>query len=242
MKVCPRDMSYKRSNIVCDLPNCGCNRSTMIWISHGLKAIYFETPKTASSSIKKALNIAVEKPDKINILNISKKRKWWFSSNHTAFEMWDDNEYEAIENYPDYFTFAIVRNPWDKMVSNWMMFCRSGIDFRERQIETLFGKDATIIEFDEFIRMSVTIRNHHWQQLVDYLPREGDKILVDYIGRMETLADDWRGISRKIGLRATLGAENQTSHKDYRKYYCDELINIVAMTHKDDIRIFNFKF
>lgn len=240
----PQHYRSPRSRIKCDLVDCGCKSSSMIWISHPLKAIWFETPKAASASIKKTLDIVSTKPpgNKSPIARLFGGRKEQNKRPEFQFEMWAGDEYGVIKSYPDYFKFAIVRNPWDQMVSNWSMFCRAGLPGREKKIETLFGKKADEIGFDEFIRRSVQIHNHHWQQFIDFLPREGDTLLLDYLGRMESLEKDWNEITRRLGINVKLTVGNQTAHHQYREYYDDELREIVAASHKDDIRVFQYEF
>ncbi len=46
-----------QAGVECDTPGCGCRVNSFIWISHSRSAIYFETPKVASTAIKKALGI-----------------------------------------------------------------------------------------------------------------------------------------------------------------------------------------
>ena len=57
--------------------------------------------------------------------------------------------------------------------------------------------------------------------------RQG-KLLVDYVGRFETLRDEFDFITRKLGLNADLGHVNSSKHRDYRSYYDDKLIELVA--------------
>ncbi len=59
--------------IRCELLDCGCRLNSFIWIDHSRRLIYFENPKSGSSSIKKSLNIPP--PDLINVL-IQSYLKW----------------------------------------------------------------------------------------------------------------------------------------------------------------------
>jgi hypothetical protein len=52
--------------IRCELLYCGCRLNSFIWINHSRKLIYFENPKSGSSSIKKSLNI--RPPGLVNVL------------------------------------------------------------------------------------------------------------------------------------------------------------------------------
>jgi len=158
------------------------------------------------------------------------------------FEMWRGDEHDVIRSHPDYFKFGIVRNPWDRMVSNWSMFCRARLPGREEKIQRLFGKPAADIGFDEFIRGSVHIHNHHWQPFVELFPWDGDTLQIDFVARLESLNDDWKELNRRLGIQLDLGVDNRTAHRHYREYYDDELRDIVATSFKDDIRVFGYAF
>lgn len=46
-----------QAGLQCVAPVCGCRFDSFVWVSHSRKAIWFETPKAASSSIKQVLGV-----------------------------------------------------------------------------------------------------------------------------------------------------------------------------------------
>lgn len=227
-----------RSNIRCELSDCGCKRSTMIWISHKHKAIYFETPKAGSSSIKKSLNIG-EYRSGSRISNLKRR----VIEKDRRFIMWKGDEKGICKSYHSYFKFAFVRNPWDRVVSNWSMFCRSGIRFREQQIEELFGKPAKNIGFEEFVYWCQEIRNHHWEPFISFLPRNKNGSLeIDYIGKLEKFAHDWSHITNLLGVDMHINTVNKTNHSHYRKYYNEVTRMNIETEYLEDISAFDYSY
>ncbi len=85
----------------------------------------------------------------------------------------------------DYYSFAFERNPWDKAVS---YYCWLRSRMRE-QARPFPG-------FDEWIASGLYLHSD-WR-----LYARGTRVLVDTLGRYETLAEDFREILRHIGLPA----------------------------------------
>ena len=234
-----------KANIRCDLVKCGCKKIALISISHRYKYIYFGIPKCASTSIRNSL------PDKENIRTDERLKT-----------MLTD------EVYNEYFKFTFVRNPWDRMVSNYSMFVKKkqrSRDYTPRlQIEELFQKPRRSISFAEFIHKAQSVKNHHWSQCCEWLPRDSDGCLdIDFIGRVENFDDDFQKLltllkidinkyrsemaallrkKRKASINKEIVHFNKTNHKDYKLYYSNKEKQIIAKLFADDIKIFQFKF
>jgi hypothetical protein len=95
------------------------------------------------------------------------------------------------------FTFAFVRNPWDRLVSCWQFTRQRGkhdLTFAD------FVKDLpsldTAQEPDALERAIPT----HWHAMPqsDHLVVDG-VVAVDFVGHVETLDEDWHAISARIG-------------------------------------------
>jgi hypothetical protein len=139
------------------------------------------------------------------------------------------------------FKFAIVRNPWDLQVSSYHHIRRE----RPHLIEH-------IQDFDHFIRWKLdperTYQYHvdtSIQSQLDYLIDLQGKILVDFIGHYENLAEDFKEIARQIqveGISLPHKRKAADRTKDYRSYYSEDLAEMVAQHFKRDIEAFGYRF
>ena len=125
------------------------------------------------------------------------------------------------------FTFCVVRNPWDRLVSTYHYYIKRG------QI------NPKKLSFDDFIKGKWKEGNK-WgcsrkQQHQYYYD-------MDIILRYENLEEDFKQIQDFYGIKKDLGTKNTSKHKDYKSYYNQERIDIVAEHCKKDIKIFNYDF
>ena len=78
----------------------------------------------------------------------------------------------------------------------------------------------------------------------DYLIDLHGKVLVDFIGRFESLEADFNTICQRIGV-APPKLEHKRQAKDrggYQKYYTDETRELVARHFAADIAMFGYSF
>jgi len=136
----------------------------------------------------------------------------------------------------DYFIFSFVRNPWDKIVSQYFFngekFCMKHLgrpaDFTEYIVE--------IVGRDKFYSM-------YEPRNLPYIVDDKGKQLVDFIGRFENLQKDFDLVCDKIGMpKKVLPKINQSKHDHYTTYYNKKTKNIIAQKFKDDIEYFGYVF
>lgn len=139
------------------------------------------------------------------------------------------------------FKFAFVRNPWDLQVSSYYHI--------QREMPCLL---KGITNFSDFIHYKLNpdcpyafhfeiSTKRQTDQLIDL---DGN-IIVDFIGRYETLADDVGHVQQKLNLKKlTMPHKRKATGRkpDYRSYYTDELAQIVAEHFAQDIRLLNYQF
>lgn len=128
------------------------------------------------------------------------------------------------------FTFAFVRNPWDLLVSSFHFLRRSPAHRRGRLVDRL----AT---FDRYVEYEIA-RGKLLQTRM--LTGRDGKLLVDYVGRYESLAADFAAVCRRLGLAAALPHVNAGDHGDYRTYYSPALAARVAAGFAADIERFGY--
>ncbi len=129
-------------------------------------------------------------------------------------------------------TFAFVRNPWDKVISECLCphvghAFRQGAGIRER-IET-------VCEMAE-----EGFGNHFLLQTRFLTDDQGE---VGFIGRYEMLTADLETLCRDLGIALRpLPLLNTSSHRRYVDYYDRETRARVARAYREDIERFGYRF
>jgi len=150
-------------------------------------------------------------------------------------------EYLGDKKWDKYFKFTFVRNPWDKMISQYFYIQRC----KEENYNLTFRE--FILSFEscpesEYIESNGIAVKYNPIQLPWILDDNGN-CLVDYIGRFENLQEDFNVVCNKIGIpQQQLPHVNKTKHKHYTEYYDDETREIVAVKFAKDIELFGYKF
>jgi hypothetical protein len=204
-----------------------------------------------------------EKPSKVN-------------KSHLPFEP-DDNKFDpppphlrasdyvkygyvSKELFDTYFKFAFVRNPWDRIVSEYK--------YRRHSHRYPFKKFL----FKRFPQPSWSDHYCHVIPQYDFLHDSDGNILVDFVGRFESLQDDFGYVCKKLNISIeALPHVNQSSSifnrrgnnfietlrsikshlsparrkntfSSYVEYYDDESKEFVASIYRKDIETFGYKF
>lgn len=149
--------------------------------------------------------------------------------------------YYAPALYRDYLKFAFVRNPWDRLVSCWWdkIVRKKGVlfEFEPGQVERM-------MRFENFVdyvsTLDITRCNYHLRSQREMIDVNG----VDYLGRMETFADDFRHVCQALGVPCdTIVQKNRSQHREgYRKYYTRELRDKVATIYQTDVQVFGYEY
>lgn len=68
------------------------------------------------------------------------------------------------------------------------------------------------------------------------------KLHVDYIGRFESIEEDFRHICGVLKVNGSLPHKNNSIRKDYRQYYDRETIDIIKNLYVNDIKLLGYAF
>ena len=195
-------------------------------ISHKTKAIFVHIQRTAGTSIELALRR--EDP---SIAGDSHNGRIHL----TAREM---RAIVGPETWNAYYRFAFVRNPWDRLVS-WYFMCLQGPAPNEFQRYVIDNAPT----FTDFITRTTTgLGERTTRNQVDFVADPDGNLMVDFVGRYETLADDYAIVKNRLALAYDLPRANGSAHSGYRDYYTDETRDIVASRFARDIRHFGYRF
>ena len=146
---------------------------------------------------------------------------------------------EKLENdlFDSYFKFSFVRNPFDFLVSLYFY-----INPPKRHAIHSTAKD---MEFKEFVKWHVSV-NHPCQVEFIMDPNDG-KILIDYIGRFETLEKDIAIIRKRLNISTgeSVKHRNPSVHRlsnDYKVYYDEESRKLVENHYRRDLDLLGYSF
>jgi hypothetical protein len=150
------------------------------------------------------------------------------------------------KEFAEYFKFAFVRNPWDRVVSAFLFLKKGGTgQTDQRWAEQNLSEYP---DFDSFVRGWLNPVNAraswHFKPQYPYVSGRDGRLLIDFVGYFERLQEDYSFIRRTIRCGAPLIHLNQTRDrsKDFRQYYREETQQIVADVYREDIRIFGYGF
>lgn len=135
------------------------------------------------------------------------------------------------EMFNSYFTFSIVRNPWDWQASLYHYMLAHPEHPEHKNISSL-GSFSNYIEW----RYQRGIVNQA------ELLQVGDRINLDFIGRFENLDHDFNRICLKLGIQERLPHKNLIPKKPYQHYYTSETRAMIHEICKLDIDTFGYKF
>jgi hypothetical protein len=195
-------------------------------ISHKYKCIFIHIPKTAGKSIEVALEGRTIIDPHFNKI---------FPKYKGPIKAYGDF-------YRRYFKFAFVRNPWDRLVSVYHYYLNGGNKTStDRKIQKNIPRT-----FREFV-LNLKFFTHsyilaHLIEQADYIADGNDNMLVDFVGKYESLEKDFQRVCKKIGLKSNLHHLNQSGHYHYSKYYDSETKEIIGAMYRRDIKLFNYKF
>jgi hypothetical protein len=145
----------------------------------------------------------------------------------------------GAEVWADYFSFAFVRNPWDRFVSLYHYL-------RDRYADPAFsGKQPRMAElfrrapdFDTYARIYEQDRRDQASMVRDY----DGSVLVNFVGRYERLAEDLARVGAATGIDLTVPHLNASDHGPYRDYYTARTRAKIAELYATDIALFGYTF
>jgi len=213
-------------------------------ISDKFNFIFFHVPKAAGSSIIEGFRKNYPKTVVINENNeklkqhlISNEYKNW--PNHTNSKTMKAYLGEKVFN--NYFKFAFVRNPFDKLVSIYHYV-------KQKEAKIFEGKIQQLPKFNQNIISSKSFE--HWVKECNlgdtqfsFLTSNAGELLVNYVGKTEHIQAD---LSYIYGILKTpnmyVSKVNTSKRKDYRSYFDNESIDIASQKFKDDVHFFGYDF
>lgn len=226
-------------------------------LSHAHKFIYIKTCRTASTSVETALSSLCGPNDVITQTSkelrthrevhaqntqlkhqavprrplvkrlLGRPERYYHPSAgyYEHIPAWRIRTYVGDEIWRRYFKFTFERNPWDRQVSYYHLKTKS--------------KDAAIC-FDRFNRNRRRAYVSNWS-----LYTIENNIALDFVGRYETLEQDFATVLDVIGMPETISlAKMNVSNRirDYRSYYTNQSRAMIGDWYEPEIEHFGYTF
>jgi chondroitin 4-sulfotransferase 11 len=200
-----------------------------VFVSDSRKLVFIHIQKTGGITVDRLLNERI--PD---LRGIGARHGFASQGMH------------ELDNWDEYFKFAFVRNPWDRLVSWYSMVTTMPKEGNELW-RYVHDNSSTFEEFiynctDE-VEIKEGIRYSFAYNQLDYVTDEHGNLLVDFIGKLENFDKDLQEVFRRIGLELeTVPHKNRSGHRHYSTFYTPDTELIVGERFKRDIEYFGYEF
>jgi hypothetical protein len=188
-----------------------------VLISHTHLFIFVHIQKTAGQSLKRALAPYCSQPPRTGLRRVLSHLPIPEDPRSVAFRAHTTASWARLKISPrvfdSYCRFTVVRNPFDRAVSNYHFLQQNPAHHNHAHVKAL-GFDA-YLEF---------LKRRRWSRNPTQVARISDakgRLLCDPILRFETLETDFGSLCRRLHLTqvSELPKRNASRHEPYREYY-----------------------
>lgn len=135
-----------------------------------------------------------------------------------------------------YFKFSVVRNPFDRAVSQFAYMQR------RQDLRALIDMDKNT-SFSEYVNLTQRRQHIQWAPQCSFLYDDDGTLLMDFVGRFETLDDDMSSVFARLGIECdSLPRFNASNRGEYREYYTPATRVQIESMYKDDLDRFGYSF
>jgi len=194
-----------------------------MWLAKRNKLLFIHIPRNAGKSVVNAMKRGCKGIKKVE---------------------WEHARLKDIARKMDikpYVKFAVVRNPWERMVSLWSFLSQHKLTYETRTDKVRDVKELEEIGFSKWLlkygKKSRGIVTTDTPQ-TNWLKVKG-KIATNYIIKYENLQTGFKNVT---GIDMKLPMTHKSSHKDYREYYTEESKAYIDKVFAEDIELFKYEF
>ena len=193
-------------------------------ISHDHRCIFVHIPKTGGTSIEDVIWPDARTEEHLWMGFVSKHRNKYQTGGLQHLLARQIRQEVGSHVFDSYFKFAVVRNPWDRAVSQFS-YTRIRTDLHE-----LIGMTADT-SFSEYLSLIEGHEHVQWHSQ------------VDFVARFERLEQDAQAIFARLNLGGrTLPHTNASVRRPYREYFDASSKRQVERLYGQDIEAFAYEF
>ena len=179
--------------------------------------LFFHIPKTAGISVSKSLFGDV---------------KW----GHRSVSFY--KSYYGEDTFNTLYKFCFVRNPYKRLFSAYTFLKQGGINNQDLEFSKSYLKEYT--NFNEFVLKGLEkkeIMNWvHFKPQYTFICDENDKVVMDFIGKVENLNTDFNTVCKQLNIKSELQTLNKS--KNIKNEFSKEIKNIIKLKYQKDFNLF----
>jgi hypothetical protein len=138
--------------------------------------------------------------------------------------------------FSDYFKFTIVRNPWDKAVSQFVYMSK------REDLRYLIGMRQGD-SFKRYLELISKKKHIQWEPQVSFVRSQDGDCMVDFVGRFETFSESVLQIMARLGICVTqIPHEVKSLRIAYQDYFDSESKELVADLYAEDVKAFEYSY
>jgi hypothetical protein len=194
--------------------------------SYEKKFLFVHIEKTAGSSIADALQKYAHRPER------DTPAKWLdrigIHANYVGPHTWRRFRIHATaatarrhlpaDVFDSLYKFAFVRNPYERLLSQYRFILRYTPHHRHETVKQLGS-------FGRYVAWEAE-RNKRTQHAFVFDRRA--RYLLDFVGRFESLAEDYQSVCDRIGIPCKLPGGNEGNSRDYVQAFADPQVRADA--------------
>ncbi|MDQ2095521.1 sulfotransferase family 2 domain-containing protein [Rhodalgimonas zhirmunskyi] len=212
-------------------------------LSRGRRYIFIHIPKTGGTAMALALESRAMKDDvMLGDTPKARNRRHKAQTAQSHGRLWKHSTLTDIaglatpEEIASFFTFTLVRNPWDRVVSyyHWLR----AQSFAHPAVTIAQESDFKTFLYHPMIGQTLR-SNPYASYLTDPTGQERASLFI----RLEHFDEDSAPLWDHLGFRLDLGHANTSDRvRDYRRYYSDADSQHLAQICAEDIARFGYCF
>ena len=181
------------------------------------KCLFFHIPKTAGVSISRSLFGDI---------------KW----GHRNVKFYKLHYGEKVFN--SLYKFCFVRNPYKRLYSAYTFLKQGGINNNDLEFSKSHLQEYK--SFNEFVLKGLEkeeIMNWvHFRPQYTFVCDENDNLVMDFVGKIETLNNDFNTICKHLNIDAELQILNMGTSK--KNNFSEEIKKIIKLKYQKDFSLF----
>ena len=157
------------------------------------------------------------------------------------------SQYRVIfgrKTFNNYYSFAFVRNPWDRLYSAYAYLKGGGWNDQDK----LWAENnlADITDFNDFVCHWLTPERlnshiHFWPQY-RFICNAKRNPIINEIYYFESIDQSFKSICSRLNINSQLVATNASSRQSYTEIYNQASIEKVQSLYHDDITFLGYRF